>query len=136
MALTGSLDFHLRSIACLRPLWHLAKNIVALLSPKDQAIYCSVIAALHFAAWIVPTRRAFAVQQGLLNQAADFSAANLGLNEAFLSHSPPNAWIPLAFHNCMLKLNRTAEGDPLDPQLDDSGRFVYQIVLFQAVADR
>jgi tetratricopeptide (TPR) repeat protein len=72
--------------------------------------------------WMQPTRHAYGallLEQGHIEQAAAVYSADLGMDDSLpraLRH-PNNVWALHGYHECLLKLGRTAEARIVEPQL-------------------
>jgi tetratricopeptide (TPR) repeat protein len=81
--------------------------------------------ALHYTepwGWMLPTRHAYAalsLEQGLVEQAAQAYAEDLGLEESMTrAHQHPNnVWALHGYHECLVRLGRTAEAKIIQKQL-------------------
>ena len=73
--------------------------------------------------WMVPTRHAYAalsLEQGMVQQAAQAYAEDLGLDPKHArSHQHPhNVWALHGYHECLIRLGRTAEATIIKQRLD------------------
>jgi tetratricopeptide (TPR) repeat protein len=72
--------------------------------------------------WMQPTRHAYGallLEQGHVEKAAAVYSADLGIDNSLpraLQH-PNNVWSLHGYHECLMKLGRTAEAKILEPQL-------------------
>jgi hypothetical protein len=72
--------------------------------------------------WMQPTRHAYGallLEQGHVQEAAAVYSADLGMDNILprpLQH-PNNVWALHGYHECLMKLGRTAEAGILEPQL-------------------
>lgn len=80
--------------------------------------------------WMMPCRHAYAAllsEQGRIEEAAKVYAADLGLDDSIIraGQHPNNVWALHGYHECLVKLGRTAEAKIIGQQLQ----------IAQAVAD-
>lgn len=72
--------------------------------------------------WMQPTRHAYGallLEQGRVDEAASVYSADLGLDNTLpraLQH-PNNIWALHGYHECLVRLGRTAEASIIEPQL-------------------
>jgi len=72
--------------------------------------------------WMQPTRHAYGallLEQGHVEQAASVYSADLGLDDTLprARQHPNNVWALHGYHECLMKLGRTAEARLIQPQL-------------------
>ncbi|KAJ5568541.1 hypothetical protein N7450_011027 [Penicillium hetheringtonii] len=72
--------------------------------------------------WMQPARHAYAallLEQGHVEDAADVYRADLGLDKSVMRarQHPNNVWALQGYHECLIRLGRTAEAQIIEPQL-------------------
>ncbi|CAL5870921.1 uncharacterized protein PFLUO_LOCUS5163 [Penicillium psychrofluorescens] len=72
--------------------------------------------------WMQPARHPYAallLEQGRVQEAADVYRADLGLDGSLIRarQHPNNVWALQGYHECLLRLERTAEARVIEPQL-------------------
>jgi tetratricopeptide (TPR) repeat protein len=72
--------------------------------------------------WMQPTRHAYAallMEQGRIEEAAQAYAADLGFDDTLprARQHPNNVWALHGYHECLIKLGRTAEARIIQQQL-------------------
>ncbi|KAJ5690278.1 hypothetical protein N7462_004670 [Penicillium macrosclerotiorum] len=72
--------------------------------------------------WMQPVRHAYAallLEQGHVEEAANVYRADLGLDDSVIRarQHPNNVWALQGYHECLVRLGRTAEARTLQPQL-------------------
>ncbi|KAJ5098445.1 hypothetical protein N7532_005446 [Penicillium argentinense] len=72
--------------------------------------------------WMQPARHAYAallLEQGHVEDAADVYRADLGLDNSVIRarQHPNNVWALQGYHECLVRLGRTAEARVIEPQL-------------------
>jgi len=72
--------------------------------------------------WMQPARHALAallLEQGHVEEAAAVYRADLGLDDSIIRarHHPNNVWALQGYHECLVRLGRTAEAKVIEPQL-------------------
>lgn len=72
--------------------------------------------------WMQPARHAYAallLEQGHVEDAANVYRADLGLDKSVMRsrQHPNNVWALQGYHECLIRLGRTAEAQVIEPQL-------------------